>query len=275
MFRSDSKADQAKDAVTTGVANVTDSAHDAAERAAELKVKAAEAAEAAAATAAAAKVKAAEAAEYAHGAAETAKEKAHHAAENLAPKVESAREVFVEDVLPKVVSAIAAVAAGAAAAKDTATETAERAPDAFAVLKGDAVAKQGGGKGKWLLLLGAIAAGAIRAGPIAGGTIRGGTIEGGTIRGGTIVVHTRHITTAGPMGSEGSTVTLAHTADGHQIHTGCWTGTLDEMVANVTSGDRWPDVPERAVWRAEFLALAELFRLRIAEWDTERAEVAS
>ena len=105
--------------------------------------------------------------------------------------------------------------------------------------------------------------------------VQGGTIWGGTIEGGTIVVHTRHITTAGPMGSEGSTVTLAHTADGHQIHAGCWTGTLDEMVANVTSGDRWPDVPERAVWRAEFLALAELFRLRIAEWDTERAAVAS
>ena len=100
-------------------------------------------------------------------------------------------------------------------------------------------------------------------------------VQGGTIWGGTIVVHSRHITTAGPMGSEGSIVTLAHTADGHQIHAGCWTGTLDEMVANVTSGDRWPDVPERAVWRAEFLALAELFRLRIAEWDTERAEVAS
>ena len=116
---------------------------------------------------------------------------------------------------------------------------------------------------------GTIWGGTIRGGTIWGGTIRGGTIEGGTIRGGTIVVHTRHITTAGPMGSEGSTVTLAHTADGHQIHAGCWTGTLDEMVANVTSGDRWPDVPERAVWRAEFLALAELFRLRIAEWDTE------
>ena len=110
---------------------------------------------------------------------------------------------------------------------------------------------------------------------VQGGTIWGGTIEGGTIDGGTIVVHSRHITTAGPMGSEGSIVTLAHTADGHQVHAGCWTGTLDEMVANVTSGDRWPDVPERAVWRAEFLALAELFRLRIAEWDTERAEVAS
>ena len=117
--------------------------------------------------------------------------------------------------------------------------------------------------------------GTIWGGTIEGGTIWGGTIWGGTIRGGTIVVHSRHITTAGPMGSEGSIVTLAHTADGHQIHAGCWTGTLDEMVANVTSGDRWPDVSERAVWRAEFLALAELFRLRIAEWDTERAEVAS
>ena len=122
---------------------------------------------------------------------------------------------------------------------------------------------------------GTIEGGTIRGGTIEGGSIRGGTIWGGTIRGGTIVVHSRHITTAGPMGSEGSIVTLAHTADGHQIHAGCWTGTLDEMVANVTSGDRWPDVPERAVWRAEFLALAELFRLRIAEWDTERAEVAS
>jgi len=122
---------------------------------------------------------------------------------------------------------------------------------------------------------GTIWGGTIRGGTIEGGTIRGGTIWGGTIRGGTIVVHSRHITTAGPMGSGGSIVTLAHTADGHQIHAGCWTGTLDEMVANVTSGDRWPDVPERAVWRAEFLALAVLFRLRIAEWDTERAEVAS
>jgi hypothetical protein len=122
---------------------------------------------------------------------------------------------------------------------------------------------------------GSIRGGTIYGGTIEGGTIYGGTIEGGTIWGGTIVVHSRHITTAGPMGSEGSIVTLAHTADGHQIHAGCWTGTLDEMVANVTSGDRWPDVPERAVWRAEFLALAELFRLRIAEWDTERAEVAS
>ena len=62
-------------------------------------------------------------------------------------------------MLPKIASALAAIAAGAAAAKETAAETADRAPDAYAVLKGDAVAKKGG-KGKWILLLGALAAGA-------------------------------------------------------------------------------------------------------------------
>ena len=77
----------------------------------------------------------------------------------MAPKVEHARDTFVEDVLPKVASALAAIAAGAAAAKESAAEAADRAPDAYAVLKGDAVAKKGG-KGKWILLLGALAAGA-------------------------------------------------------------------------------------------------------------------
>ena len=81
------------------------------------------------------------------------------AAETIAPKVETARETFVDDVLPKVAAALATDAAGAAAAKETATETAERAPDALAVLKGEAAVKRGG-KGKWILLLGAIAAGA-------------------------------------------------------------------------------------------------------------------
>ena len=79
--------------------------------------------------------------------------------EDVLPKVGQARDSFVEDVLPKIASALAAIAAGAAAAKETAAETADRAPDAYAVLKGDAVAKKGG-KGKWILLLGALAAGA-------------------------------------------------------------------------------------------------------------------
>ena len=159
MFRTPSKTDQAKDAVATGAEKVSDGAQVAADKAAELKVKAGEAASAAAAGAATAKVKAADAAEVARETAETVKEYAQEAAETLAPKVEHARETFVDDVLPKVASALAAIAAGAAAARESASEAAERAPDAYAVLKGDAVAKKGG-KGKWILLLGALAAGA-------------------------------------------------------------------------------------------------------------------
>ena len=147
MFRTttSTRTDQAKDAVAAGTGKVTDSA-------AELKVKAAEAASATAAGAASAKVKAVETAE-------VVREKAQEAAETLAPKVEQARETFVDDVLPKIAGAIAAVAAGAAAAKETAVEAADRAPDAYAVLKGDAVAKKGK-SGTWLLVLGALAAGA-------------------------------------------------------------------------------------------------------------------
>ena len=146
MFRTTTtRTDQGKDAVAAGTGKVTDSA-------AEVKEKAAEAASATAAGAASAKVKAVETAE-------VVREKAQEAAETLAPKVEQARETFVDDVLPKIAGAIAAVAAGAAAAKESAVEAADRAPDAYAVLKGDAVAKKGN-SGTWLLVLGALAAGA-------------------------------------------------------------------------------------------------------------------
>ena len=104
MFRTPSKTDQAKDAVA-GAEKVTTRRR--ADKAAELKVKAGEAARATAAGAAVAKVKAAEAAEVARETAETVKEYAHEAAETLAPKVEHARDTFVEDVLPKVASALA------------------------------------------------------------------------------------------------------------------------------------------------------------------------
>ena len=80
------------------------------------------------------------------------------------------------------------------------------------------------------------------------------------------------------MGSLNSTVTLARTDTGHVIFAGCWSGTVDEMVANARDHKtHWGDHPkaDRKRWRDEFLALAAMFRLRIAEWDTERAEVAS
>jgi hypothetical protein len=55
-------------------------------------------------------------------------------------------------VLPKVAGALASVAAGALAAKDQAAETAHRAPDAFAVLKGEANAKPKRKVGPWILV---------------------------------------------------------------------------------------------------------------------------
>jgi hypothetical protein len=163
VFRS-SKTDQAKDAVATGADTVSDATQDAAERAAE-------AAEAVKATAKAAKKQTAEAADalapkveearvMAADAAELVREKAEEAMEELAPKMEQAKDTFVEDVLPKVMASLAAIAASAAAAKAQASDAAERAPEAYAVLKGEAEVKSGGGKGKWILLLGGIAAGA-------------------------------------------------------------------------------------------------------------------
>ncbi len=159
MFRTPTKTDQAKDAVAAGAEKVTDGAQVTVDKAAELKVLAGEAATATAASAVVAKEKAADAAEVARETAGAVKEYAHEAAEAIAPKVEHARETFVDDVLPKVASALATIAAGAAAARESAAVAADRAPDAYAVLKGDAVAKKGG-KGKWILLLGALAAGA-------------------------------------------------------------------------------------------------------------------
>jgi hypothetical protein len=126
---------------------------------------------------------------------------------------------------------------------------------------------------------GTIWGGTIRGGTIWGGTIEGGTIEGGTIRGGTIrggahIVHARHVTTCGPLGSENTIVTLHRTETGHQIVAGCWKGSLDEMIANTVDGgkdEHWGaySAESRMLWSAEFGLLAEVFRPRIAEWDAE------
>ncbi|HYN30769.1 MAG TPA: hypothetical protein VES95_13015 [Dermatophilaceae bacterium] len=91
--------------------------------------------------------------------------KLHEAAEAFTPHVEKARETFMEDVLPKITAAMVTAAAGATAAKKAAVDTADRAPEALSVLKGEAVATKkgsGGGHhvGTWLVLLGLAGAGA-------------------------------------------------------------------------------------------------------------------
>jgi hypothetical protein len=87
------------------------------------------------------------------------------AVEGLAPKVDTARDTIVDTLLPRVAEAIAAVAAASAAAKEGASDAADRSSDAFAVLKGDAVAKRPRRKGRLLLFvtLAAAAAAAVAA----------------------------------------------------------------------------------------------------------------
>ena len=145
MFRSKSKAEQAQDAVAEGAKAARAQAESAASTAQD-KVADLKGAVSSLVDEAAPKL-------------EAAREKAQGALDAAGPKVESARETIMDDVLPKVAAALATAAAGAASAKEQATEAAHRAPDAYAVLKGDAVAKNSGGKGKWLLLLGVVAAG--------------------------------------------------------------------------------------------------------------------
>ena len=82
--------------------------------------------------------------------------------EGLAPKVDTARDRIVDDLLPKVAEAIAAVAAASAAARANAADVADRSGGAYAVLKGEAVAKPRR-KGKMLLTLGILAAAAAAA----------------------------------------------------------------------------------------------------------------
>ena len=158
MFRTPSKTDQAKDAVATGAEKVSDGAQVAADKAAELKVKAGEAASATAGgpppQGEGRRRRRGRQGDRRDDHGERAGRRGDDRAEGRARPRDLRRRRPAEDG-----GGIATIAAGAAAAKDTAGEAADRAPDAYAVLKGDAVVKRGG-KGKWILLLGALAAGA-------------------------------------------------------------------------------------------------------------------
>src|SRR6476661_6271518 len=163
VFRTKSKTEQAADAVSS-------TAHTAADYASTLKDRVAPAAEVAKDRAGQAKdwgkphVEAARdwAKPHVDHGIEVAAPKLQGAVEGLAPKVDTARDTIVDSLLPKVAEAIAAVAAASAAAKSTATdvagEAADRSSGAFHVLKGDAVAKRSGRKGKVLIFLGVLAA---------------------------------------------------------------------------------------------------------------------
>ncbi|KGN41684.1 hypothetical protein [Knoellia aerolata] len=145
MFRTKSKTEQAREAVAARVETAASTASDASSSAHS--------------TAADLRARAAELKDKAAPKVESARETARDYAAEAGPKVHDAKDTFVEEVVPKLATALATVLAGAAATKAAAAEAAERAPDAYHVLKGDAVVKQKKG-GKGLLLLGLLAAGA-------------------------------------------------------------------------------------------------------------------
>lgn len=142
MFRSKSKVEQVSEAASTQAHVAVDKA---AEKAADLKSVAHDLIDRAAPHVAAAR--------------ESAPQKVVEVADAVAPKVGQAKDTFVDDVLPKVAEAVATLAAGAATAKHVAGDTAHRAPEAYAVLRGESVAKKKSKKGRYLLL-GIIALGA-------------------------------------------------------------------------------------------------------------------
>ncbi|MGE9809237.1 hypothetical protein [Janibacter sp. G1551] len=108
--------------------------------------------------------------ERAHAAKEAAKERAAHGVEaaaprleeavhNLSPRVDDARDRLVDDVLPRIAETLAALAAGAAATKSAAADTAKiHAPEVKAAFKGETIQRRKKG-GKLLTLLGLAAAG--------------------------------------------------------------------------------------------------------------------
>ena len=87
--------------------------------------------------------------------------KVEQAVEVVSPKIDAARDLLVEEVLPKLVDAINAATTQAAAARE---EAAARGSDAAAVLKGDAVATpKKKHRVRNALMLGGFVAGAVAA----------------------------------------------------------------------------------------------------------------
>ena len=90
------------------------------------------------------------------------------------------------------------------------------------------------------------------------------------------IASTRHVLTVGPVGSEDRTVTIHRHYDGpdstrwgHLVVAGCWSGTLDELAERITpdGAHGWGENAER--WRADYLAVIAVARVRVAEWEAE------
>ena len=82
------------------------------------------------------------------------------------------------------------------------------------------------------------------------------------------VERSQDIMAVGPVGSESVTATLFRTAKGHALHVGCWTGTVEDLAAEVARrAQNWRcDQATTARYLAEYAALETLCRARISGW---------
>lgn len=78
----------------------------------------------------------------------------------------------------------------------------------------------------------------------------------------------QHILTLTPIGSESVTATLTRDEAGHTLRVGRWSGTVDQLAAEVERRSAgWSAPPEvRHQWRGEYSALEAMCRARIAGW---------
>ena len=79
-----------------------------------------------------------------------------------------------------------------------------------------------------------------------------------------------HVITVGPIGSENVTATLYRSRgeDGHELRVGCWTGTIQSLMAEVARRRENWDAPAEVqeAWVAQYKALEALCDATVAGW---------
>lgn len=86
------------------------------------------------------------------------------------------------------------------------------------------------------------------------------------------LTETSHVLLVGPLGSENRFATLYRTETGHRLTIGCWSGTLDTLMGEVTRrrNEVWADIeaPEDIMdrWATQYEALVSFGKVVAEGW---------
>lgn len=79
-----------------------------------------------------------------------------------------------------------------------------------------------------------------------------------------------HVFTSGPFGFNEITITAFRTKSGHAVQAGCEKCTADTLMDVVARRKpRWDHHQKAAQWEAEYAAVSELMKVRVASWHDE------